>query len=280
MTRRAFFHSVGRAGAALVASASYPCFFEPRWLEVTQRRVNLRRPRRIGPIRILHLSDLHLSAFVSLGQIESAVSLGLAQKPDLVCLTGDFITGQEDLGSGAYAKVLARLSTSAPTLAVLGNHDGGSWAEAGGGYADHRVIERLLDQSGIELLHNRARPVQVRGATLSLVGVGDLFAGEIDAVRAFSGADTSLATLLLSHNPDSKDLLGAYPWDLMLSGHTHGGQVVFPFIGPHYAPVRDKRYVSGLHPWGSRQIHVTRGIGNVAGIRFGCRPEVSLLRVS
>jgi predicted MPP superfamily phosphohydrolase len=66
----------------------------------------------------------------------------------------------------------------------------------------------------------------------------------------------------------------------MLSGHTHGGQVIVPFEGQRYAPVADKRYVAGLRPWGARQIHVTRGVGNVGGVRFRCRPEVSILTIS
>ena len=91
--------------------------------------------------------------------------------------------------------------------------------------------------------------------------------------------DPRSLVVLLAHNPDSKDILGAYPWDLMLSGHTHGGQVIVPFDGPRFAPVEDKRYVAGLKPWGTRQIHVSRGVGNVGGVRFRCRPEVSLLSV-
>ena len=107
--------------------------------------------------------------------------------------------------------------------------------------------------------------------------MGDLWSGEIEAARAFSGVDPRAPTVLLAHNPDSKDELGAYPWDLMLSGHTHGGQVIVPFDGPRFAPVEDKRYVAGLKPWGTRQIHVTRGVGNIGGVRFRCRPEVSLV---
>jgi hypothetical protein len=84
---------------------------------------------------------------------------------------------------------------------------------------------------------------------------------------------------LLAHNPDSKDILGAYPWDLMLCGHTHGGQVRLPIVGPAFAPVRDKRYVEGLKPWNDRLIFVTRGVGNYVGVRFNCRPEVSLLNL-
>ena len=106
---------------------------------------------------------------------------------------------------------------------------------------------------------------------------GDLWPDEIESNAAFSSVDPHTPVILLAHNPDSKDVLSERTWDLMLSGHTHGGQVRIPFDGPRFAPVTDKRYVAGLAPWGSRQIHVSRGVGNLVGIRFRCRPEVSVL---
>ena len=212
--------------------------------------------------------------------ISHAIDLGLAQKPDLICVTGDFITHRHDFDKREYAGVLGRLSAAAPAYAVLGNHDGGLWASSRLGYPDHRTVERLLEDAGIELLHNRSTMIETPGRTLNLVGVGDLWSDEIHATRAFSGSRTASATILMSHNPDSKRMLREFPWDLMLSGHTHGGQVIIPFQGARYAPVEDKRYVAGLKPWGQRQIHVTRGVGSVAGVRFRCRPEVSLLIVA
>ena len=83
--------------------------------------------------------------------------------------------------------------------------------------------------------------------------------------------------IVLSHNPDSKDILGDYPWDMMLCGHTHGGQLYLPILGTPFAPVKDHRYVHGLKAWNDRLIHTTSGIGNLFGMRFNCRPEVSLL---
>lgn len=267
ITRRQFY-------TTLAVSPVYPVVIEPRWLDVSHRTVPIKGVR--SPVRILHLSDLHASFFVSMSMIGHAITKGLEQKPDLICVTGDFITRGDDYVPKEYAQVLGRLSKAAPTFAVLGNHDGGAWAEMFSGLPDHKNIEQLLEVSGIQLLHNRSTSINVRDTMLSLVGTGDLWNEEVDPQRAFAevGPDP---VVLLSHNPDGKDDMAAYPWQLMLSGHTHGGQVIIPFLGPRYAPVKDKRYVSGLKAWGTKQIHVSRGVGNVAGVRFDCRPEVTLL---
>jgi len=273
MTRRKFLYSF--FGAPL----AYPCYWEPRWLDVTQRRVALPGFRPPRPVRILHLSDLHASVFVPPSLIGHAISLGLAARPDLICLTGDFITLREGFDSSAYARLLRRLSAAAPAFAVLGNHDGGSWSRYHHSFPDHHVVDRILDDASIDLLHNRSVRVDAAGSRLTLAGVGDLWSHEVQPARAFAGVTADAPIVLLAHNPDTKDRLRTYPWHLMLSGHTHGGQVIVPFEGPRYAPVADKRYVAGLRSWGARQIHVTRGVGNLGGVRFRCRPEVSILTI-
>ena len=232
------------------------------------------------PVRILHLADLHASLAVPLLAIDHAVTMGLQQKPDLICLTGDFISNRSRFDSEQYVNSLKRLCEVAPTFAVLGNHDGGSWASLHGGFPDHLLVESILSKSGITLLHNRAQLVRIRNSDLRLVGVGDFWSEEIDAVSAFKSASPEERIVLLAHNPDSKERLARYPWNLMLSGHTHGGQVIIPFEGPSFAPVLDKRFVAGLGHWRDRQIYVTRGVGNLGGVRFRCRPEVSMILLS
>jgi predicted MPP superfamily phosphohydrolase len=273
VTRRKLLYSF--FGSTLV----YPCYLEPRWLDLTRRSVRLQTPAG-GPIRILHLSDLHASLLVPLSMIQRAITAGLSEKPDLICVTGDFITHRQDFDAREYAAALRRLSAAAPTFAVLGNHDGGEWASQHLGNRDHRTVDRILEDAGIELLHNRSAAVEARGARLNVVGVGDLWSDEVDARRAFADVKGGRPTVLLAHNPDAKDEVRRQPWDLMLSGHTHGGQIVIGFDGSRYAPVEDKRYVAGLKTWGTRQIHVNRGVGNIAGVRFRCRPEVSILTLS
>ena len=277
MTRRKLLGTfLGTAAAAV----PYPCLVEPRWLEQTNRKARISRVRPAGPVRILHLADLHASLFVPMSTIAHAVTEGIAERPDLICLTGDFITRGGGFDFREYVQALRPLSRAAPTYAVLGNHDGGPWAAKHFGFADHRMVERLLEESGIQLLHNRAVRVETAHQTVTLVGVGDLWTREVDARRAWAGVDPRYPSVLLAHNPDTKDVLRRAPWDLMLSGHTHGGQVRIPFEGAPFAPVKDKRYVSGLKPWGSRLVYVTRGVGNLGSVRLGCRPEVSMLTLS
>ncbi|MDP8982953.1 MAG: phosphodiesterase YaeI [Acidobacteriota bacterium] len=273
MTRRKLLLSLPIAAAA----PAYVMGVEPQWLERTLTKVKLPGSAG-GAFRILHLSDLHVSNFVPLSLVEKAVELGLAAKPDVICLTGDFITNRYAFDLERYSRTLRRLSAAAPTFASLGNHDGGTWVAEHYGFSDTSVVRGLLTASNVRLLHNDSEVILAGGREVRFAGVGDLWANEIDGTRAFATA-LPLPVILLSHNPDSKDVLGQYPWDLMLCGHTHGGQVLVPGMGPRFAPVYDKRFVAGLKGWQGRQIFVTRGVGNLGGVRLNCRPEVTLLDV-
>jgi hypothetical protein len=278
-TRRGFLAGLGALAAAVPAGYAYAFRFEPARLQVTRHRVTLPGLAAGRPLRLLQLSDFHASDDVPYSTIETAIALGLEQQPDLICLTGDFISGHwPDFDH--YSALLSQLSARAPTFAVLGNHDGGSWVSPHGGYADTTAVRTLLARSGIRLLYNERTTVDLAGRTLTLVGLGDWWADEIRPRPAFAGLDaTAQPVIVMSHNPDTKDLLGDYPWRLMLSGHTHGGQIRIPGLGTPFAPVHDHRYVAGLKPWRDRWIHVTRGVGNLHGIRINCPPEVSILEL-
>jgi predicted MPP superfamily phosphohydrolase len=247
-------------------------------LGIGRHNVAVGKNRNAEPLKVLQLSDFHASRFVSLDFIEKAVRLGLSLKPDLVLLTGDFITRKFDQFD-RYTEILSATTKAAPCFACLGNHDGGSWARDRHGYADTDSVRNLLLKSGVELLHNRATHLRVKDRNVRLVGLGDWWAEEFDPGTAFAGAapDQNETVVVLSHNPDTKDLLRSYPWDVLVCGHTHGGQFYLPLMGTPFAPVRDKRFVKGLHRWEGRWIHITKGVGNLLGVRFNCRPEVSLL---
>jgi uncharacterized protein len=251
-------------------------FGEAEWLEVNKPLARLRAAGQTE-IKILHLSDFHASLTVGLDFIQEAVELGVSLKPDVICLTGDFITTTYNLFQ-PYARVMKKLSAAAPTFACVGNHDGGKWIGRWG-YRTWKPVGDMLRDAEITLLHNTSSVLNFNGEKLQLVGLGDMWAQELDAPGAFRDAEKSVPTVLLSHNPDSKSVVRDFNWNLMLSGHTHGGQCRLPFLGTPFAPVRDKRYVAGLKPWRDRWIHVTKGVGNLHGVRFNCRPEISLLRV-
>ena len=277
LTRRQFTWG----GLAVLAGAGlgYGFVAEPRWLEECRVRVALRRPLR-SPVRILQLSDLHRSSFVGLSFLENAIRRGLDQDPEVVCLTGDFITAGDTPALDGYVEVLRLLSARTPTCAVFGNHDGGTWSRTRGGDATPERVAKLLASAGIELLDNRSITLDTTGGRLTLVGIADLWGGDCDPAAAFEDAATAAPTVLLAHNPDTKELVGGLEWDLMLSGHTHGGQVVIPLLGPPIVPVHDRRYIAGLNAWGDRSIYTTRGVGNLYGIRINCRPEVTILEVA
>ena len=278
ISRRRFF---GGVSVAAIGTLGYARFIEAERLQTGRFTIPLTMPTGYAhaPLKLLHLSDLHASPVVSLEYINEAISLALAWKPDLICVTGDFITSQIENGE-AYGKILQRLPAAAPTYASLGNHDGGRWAGARHGHPDQQWITGLLQRSGLTLLQNTATPVCVRDWTLNLVGVGDLWSGSFNPAAAFHSPLAPQPTVLLSHNPDSKDVLLTHPWDLMLSGHTHGGQLRLPLIGTPFAPVQDKRFVEGLHRWNNRWLHITKGVGNVLGLRINCPPEISFLTLT
>lgn len=267
--------AVTLSGCSLPA---YARWVEPRWLRVDRVTLPLFPSPARRPLRLLHLSDFHLSRVVPLSFIQRAIATGLAERPDMAVVTGDFITRTLDQHE-AYTAALRRLSEAMPVFAVLGNHDGGRWAAVRRGYTDTRVVERLLAESGIQLLHNEARRIAHGDQAFWLIGLGDLWAEELVAEKAFHAATNgpTIPRIVLSHNPDSKDRLGHVDWDLMLCGHTHGGQVALPHFGTPMAPVIDHRYVAGLNRWGTRWIYTTRGVGNLKGVRFNCRPEISVL---
>lgn len=273
ISRKKFLSALGFAG---LGGLGYMRLIEPVFLGVGRHEVKIGKEAKRSPLKVLQLSDFHASSSVNLDFIAQSIQLGLDQKPDLICITGDFITQKYDRFE-KYAEILKPLVNSAPTFAILGNHDGGEWVLKHHGYADTSQVRELISKAGITLLHNRAQAIRVHDWDLALVGLGDDWANECDATAAFAEMPTATTTIVLSHNPDTKKKLKPYPWDLLLCGHTHGGQLCLPLIGTPFAPVKDHRFVQGLHRWDDRWIHITRGVGNLFGLRFNCPPEVSLL---
>lgn len=276
--RRFIFGSV--VAAAVGGGVVYSRYVEPGRLSLETTVVEIQSKKLSRPIKILQLTDLHYSSVVSLSFIEEAFELGMSVSPDVVCFTGDFVTCIDLLPIRDLKPLLINIGKSVPTLAVLGNHDGGSWSSAMGGLRSADIVSDLLEESQIEVLRNSSTIVDVDSQSLKFVGLEDLWSGMPDPSAAFQQVDSSEPpTIVLMHNPDSKELISDKEWDLALCGHTHGGQVVLPFVGAPIVPIRDKAFTAGLNVWRGRKIYTSRGIGSLYGLRFNCAPEVSVIEL-
>jgi predicted MPP superfamily phosphohydrolase len=267
MRRRVFLTAFFAAPAAAFGRF---CCVEPTWFEVTHTSIAIPGVRRK---RILHISDIHMSDGMTAADLESGLEAGLSERPDLICFTGDFVSTTTGFDRAGLRRLLRRAANAAPSYAVLGNHDGGAWLGRRGGSGSTQGVGELVGSSGVRLLHNASAIEQ----GITLIGVGDYWSGEFDPERAFGQRRGSEPTVVLCHNPDAKKDLRHRHWDLMLSGHTHGGQVCVPDVNPTWTPVSDKRFVSGLYKWDGRQLFITRGLGSPKHVRAFCRPEVSIL---
>jgi predicted MPP superfamily phosphohydrolase len=283
-SRRFWLRAALGLGAAGVGAAGYVRYWESGWLRISSHSLPPEKFHVEKKLRFLHLSDFHASDVVPFELMEEAVQLGLSQNPDAAFLTGDFITTKlTDAEFERLTKILRELSAKTPTFACLGNHDGGKWAASTYGYETSQKVEDALAGAGVYLLRNQRENIFIKGQKMTVAGVGDLWSDEMKpagVLRPLTGKESTTARppiILLSHNPDSKEELASYDWDLMLCGHTHGGQCILPLLGTPFAPVEDHRFVEGLHHWQDRLIHITRGVGNLHGLRFNCRPEVSFL---
>jgi uncharacterized protein len=277
--RRKLLKSCGGLTLGGLFGAAYMRCLEPYWLETTSKDLVI--PSINASIRALHLSDFHVSEVMSLDAVERAIDLGLAQNPDIIFLTGDYITWKIS-DEPKYVRLLKKLADASPTFACLGNHDGGLWAGSSHGYRDSTSVEKMLELAGVRILVNEAETILIKGQMLRMVGLGDIWSGLANprAVLKQKRTEEDETVIVLSHNPDSKELLKSYDWDLTLCGHTHGGQVVVPFLGLRpFLPVRDKSFPEGVLTWEKRHIHITRGVGNLHGMRFNCRPEISILNL-
>lgn len=282
ISRRAFLSLSLAASSAL---AAYMVGIEPDRLVVRRDTIAIPGlPRSLDGLRIGQLSDPHRCPFVPRARVERAVELLARERTDLVALTGDFVSYWSDYAA-EYPEVLAPLQPPLGCFACLGNHDH---------YTDPDVIGAALCKAGVTVLRNRHHLMAVDGAQMCLIGIDDIGGSGIsahhaepadDLPAALKGSPTSGVTrVLLAHNPDfAKGEVFAQetmqrPIQLVLSGHTHGGQVRLPLVGAPVVPSKYGRLFSeGLVQTAGTQVFVSRGVGSSWPLRFNCPPEVNIL---
>lgn len=262
-----------RSLAAGLVQVARRAFAEPFLLSVEETTVSLRRlPRALDGLRVVQLSDIHHSPFTSREQIERAVETANGLDPDIIALTGDYVSHEREYAAPC-AEMLGRLRARCGVYAVLGNHD--HWVDAA-------LITDLFRAEGITVLVNegmRFEHPERPGASFWLAGVDDTMVGQEDLSLALAGSRADELKLLLAHNPLVLRRAAREGVDLVLSGHTHGGQVTWRSETSRSGRPR-RRLLRGLGRQGDTQIYVTRGLGTVVlPVRYGCLPEVSLLEL-
>jgi predicted MPP superfamily phosphohydrolase len=242
-------------------------------LHLTHQAISLSRlPADFAGLRVVQLTDIHHGLYMPLEQVERAVDLANSLEPDLVVLTGDFVTNSPNyvspvaaaLGNSARAGELCRARQSRLPRGADG-------------------VTAALERNGIEVLRNRHVRLGSNGSTVVLAGVDDLGYGQADVRAALRGASDVPCVVLLSHNPAVLPWAALHGVDLVLSGHTHGGQMDLPRVRRfiHRRGLRVPiRFRHGWDQVGDTQIYISRGIGTVVvPLRLRCPAEIPVLRL-
>ena len=259
------------AGASLAASAFYACKIEPGRLEICSRSILLPRlDREFDGYRVGLISDIHMDGWMNLDRLETAMELLNEQKPDLVAITGDYVTDTVMLDSRQLSKALSMIEATDEVLAVLGNHDY---------LTDHNMIRRLIHESKITELSNEVYTVRRGESLLHFAGVDNFRQRRARLDLVLEKMPEEGAAILLAHEPDFADVSAATGrFDLQLSGHSHGGQVRLPFLGPVVRPLYAMKYADGLHHVDGMLLYTNRGLGLLKPhLRLNCRPEITIL---
>ena len=263
------------AGAVAIAGDSV--LWEPNRPRIVRKDFSLGRwPDRLNGFTVALLSDFHYDPCFSVHPLHAAIPLVSSLHPDLIVLTGDFVSVPE-IGNDVKAaraaepcaQILRQMSAPQGLRAILGNHD---WD------TDPEHVTRALEAEGIQVLRNESTAIERDGGRFWLAGLNDVLSGTADLTETLRGIPVGEAVILLAHEPDFADEASRFPIDLQFSGHSHGGQIRLPFLPPFYLPELAKKYVLGTYQVGPLPLYTNAGIGTVEiPARLNCPPEITLI---
>ncbi len=260
--------------ALIVTAGLYARFVEPRRIVVTRPHVAVLPPgSAFNGYRIAQISDIHMGSGITREWLSSVVQQVNAQQPDLIAVTGDFITYRAHYVAEDLIVALRGLHAPDGVVGIPGNHD----------YKKDGAIDKVrgvMRDSGIHDLSNTFTTIERGTDRLHIAGVDDVAArrARLDLVLAALPDDDSPA-ILLAHEPDFADIASPTGrFALQLSGHTHGGQIRLPFLTRHILPTHGRRYPRGLGDVWGLPLYVNQGLGTVGlRMRFRCPPEITVL---
>lgn len=292
----------------------WPRFIEPNLIQVKRVRIPIQSlPKELEGITCLQISDLHWSQKISpsfFRRLSSRINL---LNPDLICLTGDFLCFAKLDDSVGLKKFLNSLKAKLGCFAVYGNHDyadyvtidqqgnyiadqrkekttikkgferlfstivvKGAWDPSVRTIGRHEELDALLKTTPFRLLHNETIQIRHNEKTLNITGLGEHMLAQSKPEEAFSSFEPSSPGIILTHNPDAIPYLKGYPGDLVLAGHTHGGQVNLPFMWKKFTHMEQLCYKRGLGKAIDKWVYVNRGVGSVIPFRWFSVPEITL----
>ena len=273
MNRRAFLKYTLLGGAAALAG-TYSVLIERNIVQINRYKIPVSNlPPSFHGFTIAHLTDLHLGFLVSESFIDRIVHRTNKLRTDLIVCTGDYVHKRNSIAEiNKVWPILSTLQARFGVYSVLGNHD--HWADT------ERSLY-WLERTGQNIRH-KCKPICKGRDRILIGGAGDYWQDELKIDQSFScfDGDENECRVLLSHNPDAIDTKFHSSLSLVISGHTHGGQVVIPFFGPPVLPVKNKTFSSGLISTPKTQLFISRGIGwTIYPVRFNCYPEIAVLEL-
>jgi predicted MPP superfamily phosphohydrolase len=293
----------------------WPRYIEPRLLKISQ--IALPVPdlsTELVGLRILHFSDLHWNSQFSLYFQRKLIRKANALKPDLILFTGDFLCCSKLENPKGLREILESLRARVGCFAVLGNHDYARFVTVNeqGDYdierstsvsmiskgfkrlfqpvsltkrvtlqaqqvEQHAELMALLKQTPFQLLNNVTQRVAYHGSWINICGLGEYSLGRCHPEVAFHDYDIRYPGIILSHHPDALEILRHYPGEIILSGHTHGGQVNLPGLWKRFTRIENLEFKRGLKRIGEKWAYINRGISSVMKFRWFAAPELTLL---
>jgi len=293
----------------------WPRFIEPNLLAKTHKTLPISNlPKELDGLKILHLSDLHLNENSSLSIIKKLLKHIRKVKPDIIVFTGDFLCNSKVSNKNQLVTILKAMSAPHGCYAIMGNHDYKEYVSVNdqGDYdlitsktsplrkgwkrifrkspkltkkitASAEAVQlnsellTLLNETPFKVLHNENVLVKINNASLNICGVGEYTLGKCLPEKAFKNYEKSSPGIVLTHNPDSIPILKNYPGDLILCGHTHGGQVNLPWLCEKFMLVENHQFKRGLLKLYDKWIYINRGLGSVMFFRWFSMPEMTVI---
>lgn len=258
--------------------AFYAFEIEPRRFVITEGRLKIPNwSAKLNNFKVVAISDIHGgSNFVDEERLRKLVETANAQNPDLIVLLGDYVSqmrgkdGDLKMPSETVAANLRGFQAKYGVYAVIGNHD---W------WYDEKKISAEFEQAGIKVLENAVAPIKINDETVYVWGIEDYWKNRAVPTEAFNQIGKKQNIIAITHNPDSL-LKSPDEIALMLAGHSHGGQVSFPFYGG-YPLVNDKRFMAGRAEVEGKNVFVTTGVGcSLLQLRFRVPPEIAVLTLN